>query len=84
MTAAPAQSNPNEPAADPKGKQKEIPPPVDSVAEKVTEDDRLPFLSRPLGVQEKPSTKPASWREDMMDQDIRMKHRQKLYVRWWL
>ncbi|THH27441.1 hypothetical protein EUX98_g6747 [Antrodiella citrinella] len=51
---------------------------IDEVAEKVIEDDDLPFLSRPLGVKEKPSTIPMTWRQEMMDQDVRMKHRQKL------
>lgn len=43
-------------------------------------DDALPFLSRPLGVSERPTTEPRTWREDMMDQDTRTAHRRALYV----
>ena len=42
--------------------------------------EELPFLPRPLGVRERPSTIPRTWQEEMMDQETRMDHRRKLYV----
>lgn len=66
---------------DSKGKQREVPSSLtDEVADKVVAEDQLPFLSRPLGVREKPSTIHMTWREEMTDQDVRMKHRKALYV----
>ena len=70
----------NELTADSKGKEKEVPPPPDAVAAQMVKDDRLPFLNRPLGVKRKPSTVALTWTEEMLDQDIRMDHRYKLYV----
>ncbi|KAH8103006.1 ATP10 protein-domain-containing protein [Cristinia sonorae] len=63
--------------ADVKGKQKEV---VDKTADKLSEDDELPFLSRPLGVKSVPSLLGGKkkWRERMMDQDVRMKERQQI------
>ncbi|TCD65128.1 Mitochondrial ATPase complex subunit atp10 [Steccherinum ochraceum] len=71
-------SGSNDPVLDPKGKQKEVETPADTLAEKLAEDEQIPFLSRPLGVKERPSTVGMTWREEMMDQDVRMKHRKTL------
>ena len=60
--------------ADVKGKGKETAEP-DTAGKLV---DGLPFLPRPLGVHERPTTVGRSWREDMMDQETRMDHRKKL------
>ncbi|KAJ3481526.1 hypothetical protein NLI96_g7600 [Meripilus lineatus] len=42
------------------------------------EQDRLPFLQRPLGVREPPTTEPKSWKDEMLNQETRMDHRRKL------
>ncbi len=62
-----------------KGKEKEILGDRDKVVEAMEEEqDRLPFLPHPLGVREPPTTEPKSWRDEMMNQEVRMDHRRKL------
>lgn len=64
-----------------KGKEKEAAVDGDSVVEAMEkEQDRLPFLQRPLGVPEPPTTEPQSWKDEMMNQEVRMDHRRKLWV----
>lgn len=63
-----------------KGKGKGVSGVQDEVVEAMEEElDRLPFLQRPLGVREPPSTEPKSWKDEMMNQEVRMDHRRKLY-----
>lgn len=74
--ARPTPATATEVPADAKGKGKE------TTQEPTTRKpvDALPFLSRPLGIRERPSTVARSWQEEMMDQDTRMANRKKLYV----
>lgn len=47
------------------------------------EDEPLPFLQRPLGVPEPPTTKPRTWEDtkaDMLDQSKRIEARRHMYV----
>ena len=41
-------------------------------------EDKLPLLSRPLGVKEPPSTKASTWAQNMLNQEVRMEQRDKL------
>ena len=54
------------------------------VAEEKTKegDDELPFLPRPLGVFDQPTTYRKSWKEntlELMDQDVRLERRRHMY-----
>ncbi|KAK7686018.1 hypothetical protein QCA50_010829 [Cerrena zonata] len=49
----------------------EIPSPVEK-------EDKLPLLSRPLGVKEPPSTESHTWAQNMTNQEVRMEQRDKL------
>ena len=40
--------------------------------------DILPFLGRPLGLKYPPTTVPKTWTEEMMDEEPRKDHREKL------
>lgn len=65
------------PTAQTKGKAKES---AEADGSKSEASGGLPFLPRPLGVRERPTSERMSWREEMMDQDIRQAHREALYV----
>ena len=41
-------------------------------------EDKLPLLSRPLGVKEPPSTEASTWAQNMLNQEVRMEQRDKL------
>lgn len=58
-----------------KGKEKES---AQTAGTKQNASSALPFLPRPLGVRERPTTDRMSWREEMMDQDIRQARREAL------
>ena len=50
---------------------------------KPKETGTLPYLPRPLGVREPPTTTRKSWREqtmELMDQDVRLARRKHMYV----
>lgn len=64
-------------AVESKGKAKES---VQTEVSKGNVNGGLPFLPRPLGVRERPGTERMSWREEMMDQDIRHAHKEALYA----
>ncbi|GJE94841.1 ATPase assembly factor ATP10 [Phanerochaete sordida] len=63
------------PAAALKGKEKES---AQANSSKSAADAGLPFLPRPLGVRERPTTVHATWREEMMDQDVRQARKEAL------
>ncbi|EKM58002.1 uncharacterized protein PHACADRAFT_251952 [Phanerochaete carnosa HHB-10118-sp] len=63
------------PTAQTKGKTKES---VEADGSKSEASGGLPFLTRPLGVRERPTAERMSWREEMMNQDVRQAHREAL------
>ncbi|KAI0077371.1 hypothetical protein K474DRAFT_1661807 [Panus rudis PR-1116 ss-1] len=80
---ADAQPTPNAAPAAPspsnvKGKQKQTKDATDKVLSDMNKGDEIPLLSRPLGVKRRPTTEPSSWKDNMMDQEVRMEQRQKL------
>ncbi|EIN08441.1 hypothetical protein PUNSTDRAFT_87856 [Punctularia strigosozonata HHB-11173 SS5] len=69
------------PDAKGKGKAPDTPATEQEPETKKKADDALPFLQRPLGVREPPSTLARSWeqrRADLLDQDKRLAKRQHL------